>query len=188
MHDDFYLTCPSITCTHNTPEVTRTLGEVRANILCPKSTPIWLSPYPTGRSQETHMEKRRAWNSRPARWPSPKRGKLRSKQITLWRRRGGGGVTPVKFHVCSIAIASTSPPLVLLQTSPFYKKNAVAIPRLAIALRHHTQVIDSLLKLRYLNINQSGKHSFPVLGFLSMWFFRTDSVRSMLLRGSKMLL
>jgi hypothetical protein len=50
----------------------------------------------------------------------------------------------------------------------FYKKNAVAIPRLAIALRHHTQVIDSLLKLQYLNINQSGKHSFPVLGFLSM--------------------
>jgi hypothetical protein len=62
----------------------------------------------------------------------------------------------------------TSPPLVLLQPSPFHKKHAVAIPRLAIALRHHTQVIDSLLKLQYLNINQSGKHSFPVLGFLSM--------------------
>jgi hypothetical protein len=77
------------------------------------------------------------------------------------------GVTPIKFHDCSIAIATTSPPLVLLQPSPFYKKNAVAIPRLAIALRHHTQVIDSLLKLQYLNMNQSGKHSFPVLGFLS---------------------
>jgi hypothetical protein len=43
----------------------------------------------------------------------PNGEKLRSKQITL-RRRRRGGVTPVKFHVCSIAIASTSPPLVLL--------------------------------------------------------------------------
>jgi hypothetical protein len=58
MHDDFYLTCPSITCTHNTWDVTHTLGEVRANILCPNSTPNWRSLYPIWARAEKHIWKK----------------------------------------------------------------------------------------------------------------------------------